>query len=181
MRRWKMTAGLFVLAALFCAMAGMGTPAAEAVKVKVEVDVDVDTESGTAKPKKPKKPAPENYPVTLRNRTGSKLYVALVYYDGNAKDWRCRGWWGVEPGKERSFKLNHVRGRDIYAYIEYAGKGNRPFTRTGTANGVNRHVTSDAFSYLDRDAKKAKLKKPYKVHFEHCETGDDNWWSLTMK
>ncbi len=175
MKRWRTTAWLLILAGALCAAAGLGLPtAAEAAKVKVEVEVD--TGGGVGKPAKPKKKAaPETFPVTLANKTGEKMFVAILYYDGNEKNWRCRGWWGVEPQKERAFKLSHVPGKGIYYYVERKGQRYSP---SGTSKGVDWDVSKQAFSYL-RGGKK-KLDKPYRAHFVHGGTGHDGWWKLTI-
>jgi uncharacterized membrane protein len=169
---FKRSLAFLLLLAALCAVTGLGWPtAAEARKVKVEVEVDDD------EPTPKKKAAPETFPITLRNQSANKVFVALIYYDGNAKNWRCRGWWGVEPKKERYFKLSHVDGKPIYYYVERSGK---PYYRSGTPNGVNWNVTKDAFSYLQ--GSKVKLKKPYKAHFIRTKaTTEDGWWSLTIK
>ena len=160
-----------LLCALTCFFCFTAQPSALAVKVKVEVEVGEDS---SAKPSK-KPVAKETFPVTLRNKTGYKMFVALLYYDGNSKNWRSRGWWGVEPGKERSFKLSHVPGKSIYYYVE---RGGNAFSPSGTEKGVNRNVTKDCFSYLD--GQKVKLNNSYRAHFEHGGTGHDGWWALTV-
>lgn len=172
---FKRSLAFLLLLAALCAVTGLGWPtAAEARKVKVEVEVDDD--EPTPKKKAAPKAAPETFPITLRNQSANKVYVALIYYDGNAKNWRCRGWWGVEPKKERYFKLSHVDGKPIYFYMERNGKR---YSRSGTPKGVNWTVTKDAFSYLQ--GKTPKLKKPYKAHFVRSDATADGWWRLTIK
>ena len=175
---FKRSLAFLLLLAALCAVTGLGWPtAAEARKVKVEVEVDDD--EPTPKKKAAPKAAPETFPITLRNQSANKVFVALIYYDGNAKNWRCRGWWGVEPKKETYFKLSHVDGKPIYYYAERSGRGGKPYFRTGTPKGVNWNVTSKAFSYLQ--GSKTKLNKPYKVHFIRSDATADGWWRLTIK
>ncbi len=166
----KRILGAFVLAfALGVCAFGMFHPA-EAVKVKVEVDVDEDT------PSTPSKKTPmETFPVTLNNRTGDRVFVSLLYFDGNAKKWRCRGWWGVDAHKERSFKLSHVPGKNIYYYVQRNG---RRFSPTGTSGGVNWDITKQKFSYYQ--GAKVTLDKPFTAHFVRGGTGSDGWWRLNI-
>ena len=135
-------------------------------------------DNGDTKPAKKAAPkaAQETFPVTLENTRDHKVYVAILYHDGNAKDWRCRGWWAVEPHKEVYFKLSHVPGKAIYFYVE--DHEGRTLSRSGTDKGVNRSITKQKFSFLD--GKKRDLDKPYKVHFMHGGTGHDGWWKLTI-
>ena len=135
-------------------------------------------DQGKTAPQQQKKPAAETFPVTLKNELDQKVFVALTYYDGNAKDWRCRGWWGVEPHKEMNFKLSHVPGKYIYFYVE--GNDGKPLTKSETANGLDWYVTNKKFSYLNGQWENTKLDKPYKGHFVRGSTGDDGWWRLTL-
>ena len=166
----------FVLlaAVALCVTRGLILPqAAEAKKIKVEVEVDDDDSKGG---KPAKKTAPATFPVTFLNKSGSKASVALLYYDVNAKDWRCQGWWNVNANSKRSIKLPHVAGKYIYYYVE---KGGRVVSKTGTPNGLNWVITKQAFSYLYCKGKVPKLDKPYKAHFVRCGT-EDGWFRLTI-
>ena len=175
----KRSLAFVLLLAALCTVTGLGWPkAAEAKKVKVEVEIDDD--EPTPKKKAAPKAASENFPIKLKNQSGKKIFVALLYYDGNAKNWRCRGWWSVEPKKERNLKLSHVGTKPIYYYVERSGQGGKPYLRTGTTNGVNWNVTTDAFSYL-QGAKLNPNKKPYKAHFIRSKaTSLGSSWSLTI-
>lgn len=166
----RLLAFVLLLVAL-CTVTGLGWPkAAEAKKVKVEVEVDDD------EPTPKKKAASANFSVKLKNQAGKKIYVALLYYDGSAKNWRCRGWWGVDPQKEQNLKLNHVGTKPIYYYVECNGKR---YLKSGTPNGVNWNVTKDKFSYLQ--GSNPKLKNPYKAHFIRSKaTSLGSSWSLTI-
>jgi hypothetical protein len=164
----RLFAFVLLAAAALCVSRGLILPeAAEAKKVKVEVEVDDD--SG----KPVKKSIPATFPVTLVNKSGSTAYVAILYYDVNAKNWHCQGWWNVKGNSKRTVKFPHS-GKYIYYYVE---KGGRVVSRTGTSSGVNWTVTKKAFSYLK--GKMPKLDKPYKAHFVRGGS-EDGWFQLTI-
>lgn len=175
---FKRSFAFVLLLSALCTVTGLGWPtAAEAKKIKVEVEVDDDDNSNNAQKKKSAPAAaPATFPVTFNNKSGNKVSVSLLYYDKNAKNWRCRGWWIVEPQKKRSIKLPHAEGKPIYYYAELYSTG-KVISPSGTSKGVNRNITKKAFSYLD--GTKPKLNKPYKAHFVRSET-DDGWFQLNI-
>ena len=173
----KRSFAFVLLLAALCVMPGLGWPtAAEAKKIKVEVEIDDDDSNAAPKKKATPKAAPATFPVTFNNRSGNKVSVSLLYYDINAKKWRCQGWWIVEPQKKRSIKLAHKTGASIYYYVELWSNG-KALSPSGTSDGVNWSITKKAFSYLQ--GTKPKLNKPYKVHFVRSDT-DDGWWQLNI-
>lgn len=90
---------LFSLLLAFTLCTAVWRPAvSEAKKIKVEVEVDEDNNNNTASKQKS---APATFPVTFTNKNDNKVSVALLYYDKNAKKWRCQGWWNVEPKKKK--------------------------------------------------------------------------------
>ena len=171
----RLFALVLLAAAALCVSHGMVLPkAAEAKKIKVEVEVDDDDSKSSKKPAP--KQAPATFPATFVNKSGSQASVALLYYDVNAKDWRCQGWWNVKANSKKSIKLCHAAGKNIYYYVE---KGGRVVSKTGTSNGLNWVITKQAFSYLYCKGKMPKLDKPYKAHFVRCAT-DDGWFKLNI-
>ena len=82
----------------------------------------------------------------VQNDFKQKMYMVVVYFDDDAQKWQTRGWYRVEPQRER--KLNFKSSKTnfyIYAHLTSGsitwGKGD-----------ISRTVVGDAFSYFDGEA-----------------------------
>jgi uncharacterized protein YkwD len=83
------------------------------------------------------------FELRVRNDFDEDMYVALVYFDDDAQNWRTRGWYVAESHGERKITLKSSKAT-AYIYAQLVGAD----TAWGSGD-VTRTVISEAFSYLD--------------------------------
>lgn len=90
------------------------------------------------------------YTLKANNPYSENLYIALIDYDDDYGDWRCHGWWTVQPESSKTINItsstaeNHIY---IYAHTDNASWGGE-----GYASSIKRTVIGNAFSYHDGES-----------------------------
>lgn len=87
------------------------------------------------------------FTVSANNQYPHKMWIAAVEWNDSAGNWRCHGWWGVDPYSSREINFNDSTERK-YVYL-YAYTSEASFSGEGYPKSISRIVNGDKFEYYD--------------------------------
>ena len=87
------------------------------------------------------------FKMNVNNTYPHNLYVALLDWNDSVGDWRCHGWFTVEPYSNRVLNIpSSTEGTNVYVY---AHTSEASFGGDGYASAIPRMVVNEAFDYYN--------------------------------